>query len=45
MECDNLRSLQEWILKWRGLEVTFEIVPVVSSKETREVVEPLLERS
>ena len=45
MECDNLRSLQEWILKWRGLGVTFEIVPVVSSQETREVVEPLLERS
>ncbi|WP_439343684.1 DUF3303 domain-containing protein [Vacuolonema iberomarrocanum] len=45
MECDNLRLLQEWILKWRSLGVTFEIVPVVSSKETREVVEPLLEHS
>jgi hypothetical protein len=38
MECDDLRLLQEWVLGWRGAGVTFEIVPVVSSKETREVV-------
>ncbi|MGL5064804.1 MAG: DUF3303 domain-containing protein [Microcoleus sp.] len=44
IECDDLRLLQEWILKWRGSGVNFEIVPVVSSKETREVVEPLLDR-
>lgn len=44
MECDDLRLLQEWILKWRGSGVTFEIVPVVSSKETQEVVNPLLDR-
>ncbi len=43
MECNDLRLLQEWILNWRGSDVTFEIVPVVSSKETREVVEPLLD--
>lgn len=43
MECENLRLLQEWILQWRGLGATFEIVPVVSSKETREVVESLLD--
>jgi hypothetical protein len=43
MECDDLRLLQEWILNWRGSGVTFEIVPVVSSKETRQVVEPLLD--
>lgn len=43
MECDDLRLLQEWILKWRGSGATFEIVPVVSSKETQEVVAPLLD--
>jgi len=44
MKCDDARLLQEWILKWRGYGVEFEIVPVVSSKETREVVAPLLEK-
>jgi hypothetical protein len=44
MQCDDLRLLQEWILQWRGLGVSFEIVPVVSSKDTREVVAPWLDR-
>ena len=44
MECDDLRLLQEWVLSWRGAGVTFEIVPVVPSKETREVVAPFLEK-
>jgi len=44
MKCDDARLLQEWILKWRGYGVEFEIVPVVSSQETREVVAPLLEK-
>ena len=44
MECDNLRLLQEWILNWRGSGATFEIVPVLTSKETREVVAPHLDR-
>jgi hypothetical protein len=43
MECDDLRLLQEWILKWRGSGATFEIIPVVSSKDTQEVVAPLLD--
>lgn len=43
METDDARLLQEWVLGWRGLGVTFEIVPVVPSKETREVVAPFLE--
>lgn len=29
MECDDLGLLQQWILHWRGLKVSFEIVPVV----------------
>jgi hypothetical protein len=43
MECDDLRLLQQWILQWRGCGVSFEIVPVVSSKDTREVVAPHLD--
>jgi hypothetical protein len=44
MECDDLCLLQEWVLSWRGTGVTFEIVPVVPSKEIRAVVAPFLER-
>ncbi len=42
MKCDDLRLLQQWVLEWRGAGVTFEIVPVVTSDETREVVAPFL---
>lgn len=38
MRCDDLRKFQEWCLQWRGSGATFEIVPVVSSKETQETV-------
>jgi hypothetical protein len=41
MECEDLRLIQEWALHWQGL-VTFEIVPVVSSKDTRETVSRFL---
>jgi hypothetical protein len=44
MECHDLRLLQEWTLQWRGFDVTFEIVPVVTSKNTREVVAPHLDK-
>lgn len=44
MECDDARLLQEWILaNNRDLDMTFEIVPVVSSKSTREVIAPYLD--
>jgi hypothetical protein len=43
MECDDLRLLQHWVLGWRGTGVTFEIVPVVSSKDTRDTVAPFLD--
>lgn len=43
MECDDLTLLQEWVLQWRGEGVTFEIIPVVSSAQTREVVAPHLD--
>jgi hypothetical protein len=44
MECDDARLLQQWILNARGNGVTFEIVPVVPSRETREVVAPYLDQ-
>jgi hypothetical protein len=37
MECDDARLLQDWILSWGDL-ADFEIVPVVPSKETADVV-------
>ena len=43
MECDDARLLQEWILGNRDLGMTFEIVPVMPSQETREVVAPFLD--
>jgi hypothetical protein len=43
MECDDLRLLQTWALQWRGFGVRLEIVPVVPSKDTREVVAPHLD--
>jgi len=41
MECDDPRLLQEWVLFWGDL-VTFEIVPVVPSAQTRALVEAQL---
>jgi hypothetical protein len=42
MRCDDAAKLQEWVLGWRGTGVTFEIVPVVPSAETRAIVAPHL---
>lgn len=42
MECNDARLLQQWVLHWRGTGATFEIVPVVSSVDTRAVVTPYL---
>ena len=41
MECDDARLLQQWVAFWGDL-VEFEIVPVVSSPDTRETIGPLL---
>ena len=41
MECDDARLLQEWALQWGAL-ADLEIVPVVPSAQTREVVRPYL---
>ena len=42
MRCDDLSLLQQWILGWRGAGVTFEVVPVLTSREAQAVVAPLL---
>jgi hypothetical protein len=39
MECDDSVPLQQWVLQWRDL-AEFEIVPVSSSKEVRELFLP-----
>jgi hypothetical protein len=44
MECDDARLLQQWIVRWRDL-MEFEIVPVVPSKDTREIVAPRLDEA
>lgn len=43
MRCNDLRLIQEWILEWRGSGASFEIVPVVTSRETQAVVLPHLD--
>jgi hypothetical protein len=43
MRCEDLRLFQEWVLGWRGAGVTIEIVPVLTSAETRGVVAPYLD--
>ena len=43
MRCDDPKLLQEWVLHWRGLGASFEIVPVVPSRETMAVVAPHLD--
>jgi Protein of unknown function (DUF3303) len=37
MECADARILQEWVLHWADLG-TFEIIPVVPSKEVQELM-------
>jgi len=37
MECNDSRKFQQWVIQWHDL-MDFEIVPVVSSKDTMETV-------
>jgi hypothetical protein len=45
MECDDARLFQQWLLELRGSGVTMEFVPVIPSKDTREVVAPYLDNA
>jgi hypothetical protein len=44
METDDARLFQQWTLQWRGAGATFEIIAVVPSKDTRELVAPYLDK-
>jgi hypothetical protein len=41
MECDDLRLFQEWVVQWQDLG-DFEIIPVVPSQETTELITKML---
>ena len=41
MECEDAQLLQQWVAFWSDL-IEFEIVPVVPSAQTLEVMDPLL---
>jgi hypothetical protein len=41
MECNDARLLQEWVVNWSDL-IDFEIVPVVASEQTRDVMQARL---
>ena len=41
MECENRRLLDEWIANWNDI-ADFEVVPVLTSAQAREAVEPRL---
>lgn len=43
MKCDDLKLFQQWALQWREAGVTFEMVPVLTSKETQEMIAPHLD--
>lgn len=42
MECEDPRLFQDWVSRWQDL-VDFEIVPIVPSKQTGEMMNNLLE--
>jgi len=42
VECEDARLLPAWALAWQGL-IEFEFVPVVPSRETQELIAPLLD--
>ena len=41
MECDDPRLFQNWVIQWQDL-IDFEIVPVVTSKQTMETITHIL---
>jgi hypothetical protein len=43
MECDDLKRLQQWVAQWSDL-MEFEVVPVLTSAESRATVERLRQR-
>ncbi len=43
IECDDLGLFQQWILEWEDL-AEFEIIPVVSSKQTTGIINGFLDK-
>ena len=43
MDAPNHTLIQQWILGCQGVGVSFEVVPVVTSMETRAVIAPYLD--
>ena len=43
MECDDPRLFEQWVIQWQDL-VDFEIIPVVSSKDTTQTIASILDR-
>ena len=43
MDASDHTLIQQWILDCQGVGVSFEVVPVVSSMDTRTVVAPYLD--
>ena len=41
MECEDPLLFQQWVIQWQNL-VEFEIIPVVPSKETADIIIPRL---
>lgn len=41
VECNDAMLIQEWIVYWQDL-VEFEVIPVVPSAHTREIIKPVL---
>ena len=41
VECDDLALIQRWISDWQDI-VEFEVVPIVTSKQTFEIMKPKL---
>jgi len=43
METDDLRTLQAWVLSWRGTGTRFEVIPVLPSAAVQDLVAPHLD--
>src|ERR1700744_2039739 len=43
MRCDDAALLQQWVLHWRGVGATFEIVPVLTGQGPRAIFDAYLD--
>lgn len=45
MECDDISLFQHWILDGYNDLIDFEIVPVMTTKDTRALISPFLDKA